>query len=68
MHDLIDALEFLSLVRLKHQSAQIRRGDAPDNFLSPDELSRIERQHLRDAFVIVRTMQSALASGHQVRR
>jgi CBS domain-containing protein len=68
MHDLIDALEFLSLVRLKHQSAQIRRGDAPDNFLSPDDLSRIERQHLRDAFVIVRTMQSALASGHQVRR
>ncbi|MBL8659239.1 MAG: cyclic nucleotide-binding/CBS domain-containing protein [Rhodospirillales bacterium] len=68
MHDLIDAFEFLSIVRLKHQSRQIRLGQRPDNFLSPKELSRIERQHLRDAFIIVRTMQTNLASAYQVRR
>lgn len=67
MHDLIDAFEFLSIVRLKHQSRQIKVGQRPDNFLSPKELSRIERQHLRDAFIIVRTMQTNLANAYQVR-
>jgi Predicted signal-transduction protein containing cAMP-binding and CBS domains len=66
--DLIDALEFLSIVRLRHQSERIRGGQAPDNFISLQELSRIERQHLRDAFLIVRTMQSSLSSSHQIRR
>lgn len=61
MHDLIDAFEFLSILRLKHQSRNIKLGRAPDNFLSPKDLSRIERQHLREAFLIIRTMQSNLA-------
>jgi CBS domain-containing protein len=68
MHDLINALEFLSLVRLRHQSQRVRRGVAPDNFISPEELSRIERHHLRDAFLIIRTMQSALGATHPIRR
>lgn len=68
MHDLIDALEFVSIVRLRHQSEQIRRGEAPDNFISLQELSRIERQHLRQAFIIVRTMQSSLSTSRQIRR
>jgi CBS domain-containing protein len=68
MHDLIDALEFLSTVRLKGQSRSIKAGLAPTNYLSPDDLSRIERHHLRDAFLIVRTMQSNLAHAYQIRR
>jgi CBS domain-containing protein len=68
MQDLIDALEFLSLVRLQHQSRQIKAGELPDNLISPDELSRIERQHLREAFLIVQTMQSSLANTYQIRR
>lgn len=68
MHDLIDALEFLSSLRLKAQSRSIKAGQPPANFLAPDDLSRIERQHLRDAFLIVRTMQSNLANIYQIRR
>jgi CBS domain-containing protein len=68
MHDLIDAFEFLSIVRLKHQSRQIKAGERPDNSLSPKELSRIERQHLRDAFLIVRAMQSNLANTYAISR
>ncbi|HRK95179.1 MAG TPA: DUF294 nucleotidyltransferase-like domain-containing protein [Rhodospirillales bacterium] len=68
MHDLIDAFEFLSIVRLKHQSRQIKLGQRPDNFLSPKELSRIERQHLRDAFLIVRAMQTNLANTYRISR
>ncbi len=68
MYDLIDALEFLSIARLKHQSQYILSGRAPDTFISPDELSRVERQRLRQAFLAVRAMQSSLASTYQVRR
>lgn len=68
MHDLVDALEFLTMVRLRHQSRAIKRGRQPDNHVSPVELSRIERKHLRDAFLIVRRMQANLASTYHVRR
>ena len=40
----------------------IARGAAPDNYLAPEALSDLERSHLRDAFVVVKTMQSA--AGH----
>ena len=61
--DLLDAYDLISEVRLRHQAAQIAEGKKPDNFLAPDSLSDLERNHLRDAFLIVRTMQSALGSG-----
>ena len=49
------------------QAAQVRAGTAPDNFLSLPELSDFERSHLRDAFVVVRTMQSAVGSARGAR-
>jgi CBS domain-containing protein len=48
---------------LQHQCAQVRAGRKPGNFLDPAELSDFERSHLRNAFVVVKTMQSALGSG-----
>ena len=59
--DLRDAFEFISYVRLRHQAAQVRRGEPTDNFVSPDELSSFDKRHLREAFSIVRAAQSALA-------
>jgi CBS domain-containing protein len=41
----------------------VRNGRKPDNFLAPSDLSDFERSHLRDAFVVVRTMQSAVNHG-----
>lgn len=64
--DLLDAFEFISIARLKHQAAQIRSGKKPNNYLSLSELSHFERNHLRDAFTVVKTLQSALASSHQM--
>ncbi len=49
--------------RLDHQARRIRAGLAPDNYLAPSDLPEFERGHLRDAFVVVRTMQSALGHG-----
>jgi len=63
--DLYDALEFISSLRIEHQARQIREGVPPDNFLSPDNLSQFERNHLKDAFSVVRTMQNVLSQRYQ---
>ncbi|MEM9778774.1 MAG: DUF294 nucleotidyltransferase-like domain-containing protein [Pseudomonadota bacterium] len=61
--DLLDAYDLIATMRLEHQARQVRAGTAPDNFLDPAGLSDFERSHLRDAFVVVRTLQSAVGSG-----
>ncbi|MEM0946515.1 MAG: DUF294 nucleotidyltransferase-like domain-containing protein [Pseudomonadota bacterium] len=61
--ELLDAYDLISETRLRHQAAQIAEGGKPDNFLAPATMSDLERNHLRDAFLIVRTMQSSLGSG-----
>jgi len=60
MSDLLDAMEFIASVRLLHQSLQSTRGDDVDNYVKPDILSPLERRHLKDAFDVVRDMQSIL--------
>ena len=61
--DLMDAYDLIAQTRLDHQAHQVRRGQKPDNFLSPSEMSDFERSHLRDAFVVVKTLQSAIGHG-----
>jgi CBS domain-containing protein len=60
--DLIEAYDLIARLRLENQAALVRARRKPDNFLAPSDLSDFERSHLRDAFVVVRTMQSALGS------
>ena len=61
--DLMDAYDLIATTRLEHQAAQVKAGRAPDNYLDPSDLSDFERSHLRDAFVVVKTMQSAIGTG-----
>ncbi len=61
--DLLDAYDLISTMRLEHQARQVKAGKAPNNYLDPSDLSDFERSHLRDAFVVVRTLQSAIGSG-----
>ena len=61
--DLRDAYDLIAETRLQHQAAQVRAGGKPDNFLSPADLSDFERSHLRDAFVVIKSMQSAVGHG-----
>jgi CBS domain-containing protein len=61
--DLLDAYDLIAETRLEHQARRVKAGERPDNYLVPAELSDFERSHLRDAFVVVKTMQSALSSG-----
>ena len=64
--DLLNAYDVVADLRLKHQAGQIREGKDPDNFMPPARLSDFERSHLRNAFVVIRTMQSALMQGRGV--
>ncbi|KGJ06116.1 CBS domain-containing protein [Paracoccus halophilus] len=61
--DLLAAFDLIQTRRLQHQARLIAAGRRPDNFLAPAELPDLERSHLRDAFVVLRTMQSALGHG-----
>jgi CBS domain-containing protein len=59
--NLLDAYEFINRLRMEHQVEQIRNGENADNYLSPKQLSRLERSHLKDVFKVVQTMQESLA-------
>ena len=66
--DLIDALEFIATLRIRHQAKQLRAGKKADNFLSPDEISPLERGHLKDAFSLIDTIQEAFGQRYQASR
>ena len=61
--DLIAAYDLIQTMRLENQAHLVRLGRKPDDFIAPADLSDFERSHLRDAFVVVRGMQSAAGQG-----
>ncbi len=52
--DLTDCFEFIRNTRFRHQSMQIKAGAKPTNNLDPKSLSKFEREHLKDAFSVIR--------------
>lgn len=58
--DLRDALEYIAMVRIRHQAWQIEQGEAPDNDLDPHLLSPFEQRNLKEAFAILEKAQSYL--------
>lgn len=65
--DLADAFEFLCTVQLSHQQAQVDMKEEPDNHVYPKQLSSLEREHLRDAFGVIRKMQQGLGAKYPIR-
>ena len=61
--DLLDAYDLIAETRIQHQADLVKQGAQPDNFLQPSTLSDFERSHVRDAFVVVKSMQSAIGHG-----
>ena len=66
--DMLDAFEFISMVRLQHQAKQIEKGQKPNNYVPPEELSALERRHLKDAFEVISTMQDTMTSRYHADR
>lgn len=58
--ELVVALEYVAYVRLQHQRRQLEAGLAPDNFIDPDSLTRLEREQLRRVFVTIDDHQNAM--------
>ncbi len=58
--DLSDALEYLSIVRARHQALAIQAGEEPDNNIQPDMLSSFERRNLKEAFRVLHNAQNFL--------
>lgn len=64
--DLIEALEFMSMVRLRAQLASRGdgdgdgEGDGGDNFVRPDDLTKLERGLLRDSLKLVKQFKKML--------
>lgn len=63
-----DAYEFIATLRARHQARQIKKGEPPDNYIKPAELSALERTHLKDVFAVIRSMQNTIAQRHQTSR
>lgn len=61
-NDLVACFEFVRDVRFRHQGEQIGRAEAPSNKLDPASLSRFDREHLRDAFRMIRNQLERLRS------
>ncbi|MBR9883376.1 MAG: cyclic nucleotide-binding protein, partial [Oceanospirillales bacterium] len=63
--DLRDALEFISMVRIRHQALDLDAGQEPDNKIEPENLSDFERKNLKDAFQILSNAQKFLKYRYQ---
>lgn len=58
--DLRDALEYIAMMRIRHQALQIDQGEEPDNNLDPHQLSPFEQRNLKEAFAILEKAQNYL--------
>ena len=63
--DLKDAMEFISMVRIRHQAIDVEMGIEPDNNIEPENLSDFERRNLKDAFQILSNGQNFLKFRYQ---
>lgn len=66
--DLHDAMEFISIVRIRHQAHDVANGEEPDNGIVPENLSDFEKRHLKDAFQILSNAQNFLKYRYQANR
>lgn len=58
--DLRDALEFISMVRIRHQAYDVKNENEPDNNIEPDYLSDFEKRNLKAAFQVLSNAQNFL--------
>lgn len=61
------SFEFLQTLRVRNQAQQMKKQAEPDNFISPDRLSDMERDRLKDCFKVVMEFQSLLSNKYSLR-
>jgi len=55
--DVVGAYQFISHVRAKYQLSADNEGHDFDNHIAPDKLTQFERNHLKEAFLIINQLQ-----------
>lgn len=58
--ELVQAFEFITLLRIHHQVEQIELGEAPDNFVNPSTMSNLEKKILKESFQIISKVQDGV--------
>ncbi|MFY8134800.1 MAG: DUF294 nucleotidyltransferase-like domain-containing protein [Aquimonas sp.] len=64
--ELAAAFRLLSRLKLEHQASQLAAGEKTDNRINPSQLTRIDRDALRDAFLVIRQAQAGLSNAFGV--
>ncbi|HEY6011819.1 MAG TPA: DUF294 nucleotidyltransferase-like domain-containing protein, partial [Nitrospirota bacterium] len=54
------AFEFIMLLRIHNQYAQISGGVVPDNFINPNRLSNLEKRSIKEAFQLITKAQDLI--------
>lgn len=62
--NLIDAYQYLTHLRLSHQASQLSDDEEPDNYIRPKALSKLEQEHLKDSFRVIKSMQDYVQKGY----
>ena len=62
----VGGFHFVQLVRLRHQQQQVARGEAPDNYLNPEQLNDLDRRILKEALRQAKSLQARLALDFQL--
>jgi CBS domain-containing protein len=62
----IDAFNFIQLLRLRHQHSEQTQGRQGDNLIRPDDLNEVERRILKEAFRQARRLQQRLKLDYQL--
>ena len=63
---LAEGFRFLFRLRLERQLRARRAGQTPTNYVRRDDLSPLERRHLKETFLHIRQMQEALSQRYKV--
>jgi len=61
-----EGFRFLFRLRLSAQLRAVRKGQTPDNNVHLDDLTALERRHLKETFLHVRLMQEAMSQRYSV--
>ncbi|MDZ4314520.1 MAG: DUF294 nucleotidyltransferase-like domain-containing protein [Azonexus sp.] len=66
MNAVLDALNFIQLIRLQHQYLSDESGTEGNNLINPDDLNELDRRILKESFRQARKIQSRLKLDYQV--
>jgi CBS domain-containing protein len=64
--ELLQAFDFLLLLRLHHQFRQLSEGLPLDNFIDPRQLTHLEKRTLKEAFHVIARLQGHILERYRV--